>query len=77
MVNQQAPVKFTLWNANLTYRFLKGNRGEVKFSALDLLHQNKSIINYAGANSQTFGYANVLQQYYMLTLSYYPRKFGR
>ncbi|MGN6399335.1 MAG: outer membrane beta-barrel protein [Flavisolibacter sp.] len=76
-LNEQAPVKFTLWNANLSYRFLKGNRGEVKFSALDLLHQNKSIINIASGNSQTFGYVNVLQQYYMLTLSYFPRKFGR
>jgi hypothetical protein len=75
--NKRQPINFTLWNANLTYRFLKGNRGEVKFSALDLLRQNKSIINTAGPNYQSFGYTNVLQQYFMLTLSYYPRKFGR
>lgn len=75
--NNQAPVNFTIWNASLTYRFLKANRGEVKCSALDLLRQNKNIINLASPNSQTFGYQNTLQQYYMITLSYFPRKFGK
>ncbi len=68
---------FTIWNASLTYRFLKGDNGEIKFSALDLLRQNKGIVNTANANTQTFTRANVLQQYYMLTFSYYPRKFGK
>lgn len=77
IANKLEPVTFTLWNASLTYRFLKGNKGEVKFSALDILRQNKSIINTGGPNFQSFGYTNVLQQYFMLTLSYFPRKFGR
>ncbi|HOZ98059.1 MAG TPA: outer membrane beta-barrel protein [Niabella sp.] len=75
--NHSDNVYFTIWNASLAYRFLKGNRGEVKFSALDLLHQNKSIVNTATGNTQTFISSNVLQQYFMLTLSYYPRKFGK
>lgn len=70
-------INFAIWNANITYRFLRGNRGEVKFSALDLLRQNKAIINSVSGNTQSFGYVNVLQQYYMITLSYFPRKFGR
>lgn len=68
---------FAIWNASLTYRFLKGNRGEAKFSALDLLHQNKSIVNTVSGNTQSFSYVNVLQQYFMFTLSYFPRKFGK
>lgn len=72
-----APVNFTIWNASLTYRFLKANSGEIKLSALDLLRQNKSIINTAGANSQSFGFQNTLQNYYMITFSFFPRKFGR
>lgn len=75
--NHVEPVNFAIWNANLTYRFLKGNRAEAKFSALDILHQNKAIINSVSGNSQSFGYVNVLQQYFMITLSYFPRKFGR
>jgi hypothetical protein len=75
--NNIKSVYFTIWNAGITYRFLKGNRGEVKFSALDLLRQNKGIINTSNGNTQTFTTANVLQQYYMLTLAYYPRQFGK
>lgn len=75
--NNSKPVNFAIWNASLTYRFLTGNRGEIKFAALDLLRKNKAIVNTASANTQTFSNSNVLQQYYMLTLSYYPRKFGK
>jgi hypothetical protein len=69
-------INFTIWNANATYRFTKGNNSEVKFTALDLLRQNQSIFNFAGVNSFTTSTRNVLQQYFMVTLSYYPRKFG-
>jgi hypothetical protein len=70
-------INFTIWNASLTYRFLKENQAEVKFSALDLLRQNKGITNTIKGNVQNFGYTNVLQQYFILTLAYYPRKFGK
>lgn len=68
---------FTIWNANTSYRFLKGNNLELKFSAMDLLHQNTSIINYGSNNTLTHGRVNVLQQYFMFTLSYFPRRFGK
>ncbi|WP_316821058.1 outer membrane beta-barrel protein [Pedobacter gandavensis] len=71
------PVNFTIWNANTTYRFLKGNNAEIKLSALDLLRQNSSIINYGNANSFSVGTRNVLEQYFMVTFSYYPRQFGK
>ncbi len=70
-------VNYTIWNATITYRFLHNNEGEIKFSALDLLHQNKGVINKTVGNLQTIGNNNVLQQYFMLTLSYFPRKFGK
>jgi hypothetical protein len=73
----QATVHYTIWNASLAYRFMQGNSGEVKFSALDLLKQNKGVINNTNRNVQTFGFNNVLQQYFMLSLAYYPRKFGK
>jgi hypothetical protein len=74
--NYQSPIDITIWGAGLSYRFMKGEKGEIKFSALDLLRQNKSIINTTVGNMQTFNSTNVLQQYFMLTFSYYPRKFG-
>ncbi len=70
------PVNFAIWNASVAYRFLKKENAEVKFSALDLLGQNKSIINYGYNNSISTGTVNVLQQYFMFTLAYYPRLFG-
>jgi hypothetical protein len=69
-------VHFTIWNADLGYRFLKGAEAEIKLSALDILHQNRSIYNSVYNNTITTSTANVLQQYFMLTLAYYPRKFG-
>ncbi|MFP5079062.1 outer membrane beta-barrel protein [Pedobacter sp. JCM 36344] len=70
-------INFTIWNASVVYRFLKGNNAELKFSALDLLRQNTSVINFGTANSFTIGTQNVLRQYFMTTLSYYPRQFGK
>ncbi|KQM66331.1 hypothetical protein ASE74_07925 [Pedobacter sp. Leaf216] len=75
--NSAANINFAIWNASATYRFLKGNNAEFKFSAMDLLHQNTNIINYGGVNSFTVGTQNVLQQYFMTTFSYYPRQFGK
>ena len=69
-------IYYTIWNADVGYRFLKGAEGEIKFSLLDILHQNKSLQNYITANSLTTTTANVLQQYFMVTLAYYPRHFG-
>jgi hypothetical protein len=70
-------IKYTIWNAYLSQRFLKGNVGEAKLSALDLLHQNTNVTNRFGANSFITTSRNVLQQYFMVSLSYYPRHFGK
>ena len=70
-------INFTIWNAEANYRFTKGNNAEIKLSALDLLKQNRAIFNFAGTNTFTTSTRNVLQQYFMVTLSYYPRKFGK
>ena len=68
---------FTIWNAQVYYRFFRANNLELKFAALDLLHQNTNIINYGYNNVISYGAVNVLQNYYMVTLSFFPRKFGR
>lgn len=69
-------VNFTIWNASAGYRLLPGNNLELKFSAMDLLRQNQSVTNFSNNYivSQTF--RSVLQQYFMFTIAYYPRKFG-
>ena len=66
---------FTIWNASLSKRFLRGNNFEVKISALDLLRQNKGIIAFGNNSSFTTGTVSVLNNYYLITVSYFPRKF--
>ncbi|MFT3749319.1 MAG: hypothetical protein QM768_13420 [Agriterribacter sp.] len=70
-------VNFVIWNVMLTTRIFKNQNGEIKFSAFDLLRQNKGFIHSNAINSLSFGRTNALQQYFMLTVSYYPRKFGK
>jgi len=68
--------RYTIWNANAAYRMLRGNKLEIKLAALDLLRQNTGIINTGFNNTITRGTSNVLKQYFMISLSYYPRQFG-
>ncbi|GAB3426660.1 outer membrane beta-barrel protein [Niabella aquatica] len=65
-----------LWNAFATYRFLKTKQAEVKLSAMDILKQNKNISTSASINNLSTTVSNGLQQFFMVTLSYYPRRFG-
>lgn len=65
-----------LWNAFATYRFLKTKQAEVKLSAMDILKQNKNISTSANINNLSTTVSNGLQQFFMVTLSYYPRRFG-
>lgn len=69
-------VHFTIWNAGAAYRFMKGKHLELSLSALDLLHQNTSIVNQAYSNTISQTRNNVLEQYFMCTVSWFPRKFG-
>lgn len=69
--------RYAIWNAFLSYRFLKSNNLELKFSALDLLDQNKGLINIGSNYSLSHGTVNVQHQYFMATISYFPKKFGK
>lgn len=75
--SQSPPIDYSIWNASASYRFLKGNNLELKVSALDLLNQNKGIISNGGNATFTYGTVNMLHQYFMATISYFPRKFGK
>ncbi len=68
--------RFTIWNAFLSYRFLKNGNGVIKLSTLDILRENTSIVNNYGINSFTTLTRNVLQQYFLASFIYYPRAFG-
>ncbi|HEY0039153.1 MAG TPA: carboxypeptidase regulatory-like domain-containing protein [Flavisolibacter sp.] len=65
-----------LWNAFATYRFMK-QQGELKFSAMDILKQYQNIINSVNTYGTSTRITNGLQQFFLLTFSYYPRNFGK
>jgi hypothetical protein len=48
----------------------------VKFTATDILKQFRNISYFANPDGVTSSVSNGLQQYFMVTLSYFPRKFG-
>ncbi len=66
----------TIWNASASYRFLKSKQAEVRFTATDILKQFRNISYYANPDGVTSTVSNGLQQYFMISLSYFPRKFG-
>lgn len=66
----------TIWNGNASYRFLKSKQAEVKFTATDILKQFRNISYFANPDGVTSSVSNGLQQYFMITFSYFPRKFG-
>lgn len=66
----------TLWNAYLGYKFLKNHALEAKISAFDILSQNKSIKRTVTETYVEDSRTQILQQYFMLTLTYTLRKFG-
>jgi hypothetical protein len=76
-INNSSLAKPTvLWNAFATYRFMK-QQGELKLAAMDILKQYQNITNSVNSYGTSTNITNGLQQYFMLTFAYYPRKFGK
>ncbi len=66
---------FYLWNAYVAYKFFKNNALEARITAFDILNQNKSISRTVTETYIENSVTQVLQQYFMLQLTYTIRKF--
>ncbi|MEJ7627426.1 MAG: hypothetical protein WKF35_11220 [Ferruginibacter sp.] len=75
--NSNLTENIILWHAFGTYRFLKGKEGELKFSAFDLLKKFQNINVNTNIDGTSTSITNGLQQYFLVTFAYYPRKFGK
>ena len=64
-----------LVNAAVTLVFLKDDKGQLKFSAYDLLDQNISVFRYSSENQIIDRQINILQRYFMATFTYNIRSF--
>jgi hypothetical protein len=76
IANSNIDKPIILWNSFATYRFMK-QQAEVKFSAMDLLKKYQNISNSVTEYGTSTRITNGLQQYFLVTFSYYPRKFGK
>ncbi len=64
-------------DASVGKKFLKNNRGELKFTVYDILNQNK---NYSRSVTESYiedAVSNVLSRYYMLSFTYTLRNIGQ
>ncbi|RYY46347.1 MAG: hypothetical protein EOO06_14725 [Chitinophagaceae bacterium] len=75
--NSNLARNFILWHAFGTYRFLKNKQAEVKLSAFDLLKKYQNVTVNTNIDGTSTIITNGLRQYFLVSLSYYPRKFGR
>lgn len=75
IINSNVEKHVVLWNSFMSCRIMK-QQGEIKFSGMDLLKQYQNISNSVNAYGTSTRITNGLQQYFLLTFSYFPRKFG-
>lgn len=67
---------YWLLNASLAYKFLKDESLEVKFSANDILNQNRNITRNVTEVYTEDIRSNALQRYFMGTITYIMKKTG-
>lgn len=68
--------KVPLWNVSLSKQVLKFNRGEIKFSARDLLNQNIGISRNTNNNYIEDSRVLTLRRFFMLSFTYSLSKTG-
>ena len=69
--NQSIP----LWNAGIAKLFLKGQLGELRLTAFDILNVNKSVSRVVELNYIEDLRTQVLNQYFLLSFTYHLRSF--
>ncbi|WP_066409835.1 TonB-dependent receptor [Flavisolibacter tropicus] len=67
---------FWLWNMGAGKKFLKDQKGELRFNVFDLLGQNRSLGRNVTETYIEDERNEVLQRYFMLTFTYNLRNFG-
>lgn len=75
-LEQEFDQEFLLWNASVGYKFLENNAAELRLSVYDILEQNNSISRNVTEIYLEDLRTQVLQRYFMLTLTYNLRRFG-
>jgi len=72
----EADQKYAICNLKLSYRMLKQNNLEFLLSGNDVLNQNRHLTVRQNNNILSQNQTSALGRFYMLSVAYYPRKFG-
>ena len=59
-----------IWNASLSFSFLKGNKASLSLAAYDILHQRSTVNRSMSATSRTDTENKNITSYFMATLTY-------
>ena len=59
-----------IWNASLSFSFLKGNKASLSLAAYDILHQRSTVNRSMSATSRTDTESKNITSYFMATLTY-------
>ncbi|MBO7437639.1 MAG: outer membrane beta-barrel protein [Bacteroidaceae bacterium] len=59
-----------IWNASLSFSFLKGNKASLSLAAYDILHQRSTVSRSMSATSRTDTESKNITSYFMATLTY-------
>ncbi len=59
-----------IWNASLSFSFLKGNKASLSLAAYDILHQRSTVSRQMSTTSRTDTETKNITSYFMATLTY-------
>ncbi len=68
---------YWIWNASVSYQFLKDKSATIAVKVYDLLQQKSSVTRTVTANYLDDTYYNSLNRYFMLTFTYKFNTFGK
>ena len=66
---------YSLWNAEIFYSFLKNDKAIVSLMVYDILRQNTNVNTYSSDNLISVNQTNILQRYFMVSLTYNLKDF--
>ena len=75
-IGRGIPKDVVRWNAAVNYTFLKSEALVLKVSVFDILKTNRNVYAYANRNMITNYQTNVMEQYFMATVTYNVRPYG-
>ena len=70
------PKNNLLWNAAVTYLFMKDQKGQLRLSIFDILNRNNNFYRYATQNYIIDNQTSVMQRFLSLTFTYNVRPMG-